>query len=876
MVERGVLEISSWIETAKKDFADGIALARDSHFKGAGGLVVVKEITACTDRLLSMAFARVCSEAGVAPENSGWMLAAVGGYGRGELNPHSDIDIMFLGVKSGGDDIPSRALHLLWDLGLNIGYSVRSVDDCASLMKGDVTIMTSLMEARPILGEAQVFENFRAKTALAINHKKAEEYVREKLVERTRRHKKYGDSVYLREPNVKEGAGGLRDVHAALWIARMKHGTGSLEGLREKGIIKDREYRRLRGCRDYLLRLRNELHFKAGHRQDVLTFEMQEEAAKDFGYRERETSVAAENFMRAYYLRARGVREISLEVIDRTLEKRKQRKWFIFPPVKKKLDDKFFLMGRQLCLSGDPGAEINSKPETVLLAYSHCQEQGAVMSDLLKDAIADAPGLVIRKTRDSALAGRTFLEIIGRMDRLHETLSDMHSMKVLGRFLPEFGAVSALVQHDLYHKYTVDEHSLLAVRKIQDIQTGEGMSYPEFSEALRRVQDKQALMLAALLHDCGKAKGKGHSETGAQLAYKAAIRMGMEKDRADKVEFLIRNHLLMDHISKRRELSDRKVVEKFCRIVDSPELLDMLYILTYADISAVGPEMFNDWKMMLLKELHGSAMAFLKDEVSSLAFEKDRLAKLRANIAAEAVSKGAGKKEDVLKFLDNLPPNYVLSVPVETALIHFSLSRGIRGGDIVLDHRHHERGYTELTVILHDMMGLLYLTAGGLAAKGLNILSAQIFTGKNGIIIDTLQVTDYNKKPAEDELVWEDVKRGLISLLRGQARVEDLMPRSHAYPKRTALKDVPVRVEVDNEASDKFTVVEVFAPDRVGLLYDITKELYNQGCQISSAKVDTEVDQIVDVFYVSDIFRHKLEDTDRITALKDALRKAVS
>ena len=456
------------------------------------------------------------------------------------------------------------------------------------------------------------------------------------------------------------------------------------------------------------------------------------------------------------------------------------------------------------------------------------------------------------------------------MDRLHETLSDMHSMKVLGRFLPEFGAVSALVQHDLYHKYTVDEHSLLAVKKIQDIQTGEGMSYPEFSEAFRRVKDKQALMLAALLHDCGKAMGKGHSETGAQLAYKAAIRMGMEKDRADKVEFLIRNHLLMDHISKRRELSDRKVVEKFCRIVDSPELLDMLYILTYADISAVGPEMFNDWKMMLLKELHGSAMAFLKDEVSSLAFEKDRLAKLRAKIAAEAVSKGVGKKEEIMKFLDNLPPNYVLSVPVETALIHFSLSRGIRGGDIVLDHRHHDRGYTELTVILHDMMGLLYLTAGGLAAKGLNILSAQIFTGKNGIIIDTLQVTDYNKKPAEDERVWEDVKRGLVSLLRGQARVEDLMPRSHAYPKRTALKDVPVRVEVDNEASDKFTVVEVFAPDRVGLLYDITKELYNQGCQISSAKVDTEVDQIVDVFYVSDIFRHKLEDSDRIAALKDA------
>ncbi|MHB8174592.1 MAG: [protein-PII] uridylyltransferase, partial [Nitrospirota bacterium] len=705
-----------------------------------------------------------------------------------------------------------------------------------------------------------------------------EEYVREKLAERTSRHKKYGDSIFLREPNVKEGAGGLRDIHAALWIARMKHGgleaqRDGLSALHEKGILKDREYRRLRGCRDYLLRLRNELHFKAGHRQDVLTFEMQEEAARDFGYR-GEASVAAENFMRAYYLRARGVREISLEIIERSLEKKKR--WFFFPPIKKKLDESFFLMGRVLCYSGDAQKEIASKPETVISAYSHCQAQNVSMSDNLRNAIADTPGLRIRKTRDSAEAGRLFMDMLERIGRLHETLQDMHGMKVLGRFLPEFGAISALVQHDLYHKYTVDEHSLLAVKKIQELQTGGGLSYPEFSEAFRRIKDKRVIMLAALLHDCGKAKGKGHAETGAVLARRAAVRMGMEVERADKVEFLVRNHLLMDHVSQRRELSDRKVIEKFCRIVGSPELLDMLYVLTYADISAVGPEMFNDWKMMLLKELHESAAAFLGDEVSSLAFEKDRFAKLRQKIIEEAVSKGAGKPDDISKFLDNLPPNYVTTIPVETALRHFRLSRGIRGSDIILDHRHDERGYTDLTVILHDVMGLLYLTAGGLASKGLNILSAQIFTGRNGIIIDTLQVTDCNKKPAHDEKLWEEVKQSLSGLLRGQARVENILPASPAYPKKTALKDIPVRVEVDNEASDRFTVVEVFAPDRIGLLYDITKELYNQGCHISSAKVDTEVDQIVDVFYVTDIFRHKLEDPDRIAMLKGALKRAVS
>ncbi len=866
--------VSSWIETARKDFALEIARARESHFGGAGGLAVVREITGCTDRLLASAFARICGEAGVAPEKSGWALAAVGGYGRGELNPHSDIDIMFLGDKAGGDEIPSRSLHLFWDLGLNIGYSVRSVDHCAALMKGDVTIMTSLMEARMITGESRVFGEFRQKTAAAVNRKKSEEYVREKLSERISRHKKYGDSIFLREPNVKEGAGGLRDIHAALWIARMKHGATSLEGIHEKGIIGDREYRRLKGCRDYLLRLRNELHFKAGHRQDVLTFEMQEEAARDFGYR-GEASFAAENFMRAYYLRARGVREISLEIIERSLEE-KRKWWVFFPPVKKKLDGNFFLMGRVLCYSGDARKDISANPEIVISAFSYCQARNVSMSGELKNAIADTPGLKIRKTRDSAKAGELFLKMLGRVDRLHETLREMHGMKALGRFLPEFGAVSALVQHDLYHKYTVDEHSLLAVRKIQDLKTGSGLSYPEFSEAFRRVNDRQVLMLAALLHDCGKAKGKGHAETGALLARRAAARMGMPEEQADKVEFLVRNHLLMDHVSQRRELSDRKVVEQFCGIVDSRELLDMLYILTYADISAVGPEMFNDWKMMLLKELHENAAAFLEDEVSSLAFEKERFVKLRESIIGEAVSRGVGNPDDISKFLDNMPRNYVTAIPVETALRHFGLSRGMRGGDIILDYRHDERGYTDLTVILHDVMGLLYLTAGGLASKGLNILSAQIFTGRNGVIIDTLQVTDCNKKPMRDEKTWEDVKQSLVSLLRGQARVKDILPGSPAYPRRKALKDMPVRVEVDNEASDRFTVIEVFAPDRIGLLYDITRELYNQGCHISSAKVDTEVDQIVDVFYVTDIFRQKLEDHDRIAALKAALKMAVA
>ena len=870
---------TGWVEGARRGFAAGSAGIRDMHAGGAGGLRVVQAITALHDGLIESAFERVRTEMGLPVNPAGWALAAVGGYGRGELNPHSDIDIMFLcreGAPEAGKEFATNTLHLLWDLGLNLGYSVRTASDCLSLMKNDFTIMTSLLESRLICGDAEIFEGFTRKINAQRGAKAAEDYVREKLIERTMRHKKHGDSVYLREPNIKEGAGGLRDIHAALWISRIKRGAGSLDGLYEKGLVREMDLRRLKGSRDYLLRLRNELHYLSGHRQDVLSFELQEQAAKDFGYRPRPGRMAVENFMRAYYLRARGVREVTHYVIEKALGKGTGKRWFFLPPTKSRIDSRFYVMGRLLCLEEEPGEALRARPETMLEAFWHCQSHSVRMSDMLKDAVLDNVGLVNRKLRESPEAGGIFLRMLGRPEGLYEALERMHRLKALGRFLPEFGAVDALVQHDMYHKYTVDEHSLLAVRKITELLTGEGLAYPEFKDALLRVKDRQVLFFSVLMHDTGKAAGKGHSERGAVLAGEAARRLGMDGARAEKVEFLIRNHLLMAHISQRREISEPKVIEKFCRIVDSPELLDMLYLLTYADMSAVGPELFNDWKMMLLKELHERALSLLRDEISPVAFDRDRVAGLRMKIAAEALTRKAGTALEINAFLDRLPPNYVLTVPAETAVRHFELTRGMKGDDLVLDHRHDRRGYTDLTVILHDMMGILYICAGALAAKNMNILSAQIFTGKDGIIVDTLQVTDYNKKPAHDDALWEDIKASLAKLLRGQRRVEDIMPAAPSYMKRTALREKPVRVLVDNEASDRYTVVEVYAPDRVGLLFDITRELYRQGCYISSAKVDTEVDQVVDVFYVTDIFRHKIEDRERIKTITEALVAAVS
>lgn len=853
---------------------------RRLHFSGGSGMEVVRENTALMDWLVESVFDSVCGMFGVAPGGAGWTLLAVGGYGRGELNPRSDVDIMFL--KGDGrvvdcpDELPTSALHMLWDLGLDLGYSVRGVSECASLAAGDYTIMTSLLEARRLCGDAALPAELENSL---VGHRKprmVEDYIRQKISDRNTRRKKHGDSVYLREPNIKEGAGGLRDIHSALWISRFKYGAGTLDELVEDGLLKRSELKRLKGSRDYLLRLRNEIHYVSGHKQDVLTFELQERAAEDFGYRPRTGRMAVENFMRAYYLRARGVHDITQRIIESAIDRRAVKRWFFLPPTRKKLDSDFYIMGRALCMEDGALASIAEKPELVMEAFSHHQASGVPFSDNLSRALQESALLVRRWTVEPGAAARTFLEMMGRTERLYDTLELMHRMKLLGRILPEFGSVSALVQHDLYHKYTVDEHSLLAMKKLQALGGADGVAYPEFREALSRVPDKQALMLAALLHDTGKAQGGGHSERGAALARNAAERLGMAGPRAELVEFLVRNHLLMVHVSQRRELSDSVVLEKFCRIVGGRERLDMLFVLSYADISAVGPGVFNQWRRALLGELHGRAAAYLEDKGSVVAYENKRFEDLSTELKKEVKAAGLGTGAQVGKFLDNMPQRYLLSVPTGAAAEHFRLYRDMNSSDVMIHYEHDQGGFTSLNIILYDVPGLFYVVAGALAAKNMNILSADIFTGRDGVVIDTLRVTDFNKQLCDDDGLWAEIKDTLIRALTGRARVRDLMPSGPAYPRRTALRKNPPRVVVDNEVSDRFTVMEVFAHDRIGLLYDITKTMFDLGCYIYSARVDTDVDQVVDVFYVTDIFRMKIYDPERIRVLREALVEAVS
>jgi [protein-PII] uridylyltransferase len=853
---------------------------RQTHFAGAGGMDVVRANTGLMDGLLVSVFDTVCEKMGLNLDTPGWALIAVGGYGRAELNPGSDVDIMFLhpdGTPDGGEGgLAIRVLHAFWDIGLNLGYSVREVSDCVRLARTDFTIMTSMVESRFLCGDKAIYDDFSASIKKGFGKKAVEDFIKDKLRERAGRRKKHGHSVFLREPNIKEGAGGLRDIHTAMWIARVKYGLTSIEALTDEGLIRPADLKKLIGAKDYLLRIRNGLHYIIGHKQDVLTYDLQVQTAADFGYRSIKGRMPVETFMRVYYLRARGVYEASQQIVENAIDKNAAKRWFFLPPSRKNLDGGFYIMGRSVCHDNAAGPGSRLAPREALQAFRLMQTKGMSFSRNLRTAVEESVGR-IKPGRDGyAGSAEVFLKILSGSERLYETLDLMHRTKVLGRMLPEFGKATALVQHDMYHRYTVDEHSLIAIKKLEDLNLAQGGAYPEFREAMRRVEDRRVLILAALLHDCGKALGKGHAETGAVMAGEAALRLGLGEAAAEGVEFLVRNHLMMAHISQRRELSDRYVIERFCRIVSDRGRLDMLYLLTYADMSAVGPDVFNAWRRTLLKELYERAAEYLSDERSAAAHQAMRYQKRLDEFAELVVSGGTGTREEAAAFASNFPDMYLLSVTPRKAAGHFSEISGLGPDSVIIRAEHDdERGLTELTVMLHDMMGVFSVIAGAIAYSGMNILGAQVFTGNDGVVIDTFTVGGYDTEPSSRNRKWKRLEGMLMDVLTGVERVGRIVPPAGLRPAPKRLAEASVEVVVDNEASDRYTVIEVFAGDRPGLLFDIARTLNETGCYVSSARIATSVDRVVDVFYVRDIFRFKIDSRDKVRAITERLTEAV-
>ena len=872
------------LDVLREHLAQAYGELRSRHEDGASGEESVHTRAAFMDDLLRELYHAARAEvraAGHPP--SPLVLVALGGYGRGELHPSSDVDLMLI---HGARTSPPPATHevppyvqrmaqeifyTLWDLGLRVGHACRSLDDCLAIARTDLPSRTSMQAARVLAGDRRLFQTLQRTLRREVLRKDYAEFLREMLAERDERYRKHGGSVYVQEPNVKESAGGLRDVHTAIWLASARFGARTLRELENRGLVTAKERAAMDQALTFLWRVRNELHFLAGTKQDVLDRGLQAAVAKALGYADDPVRLGVETFMREYYLHARAIHRMSARLIARCQEGLARRGAAGRRVRRAALADGLVAYEGRLHLA-EPGA-LQTDPARIVRVFWHAQQLGIELGVDLERAVEDAaPTLAAEAWRASPALRQLFLAILRPWGRVATTLRRMHDTGVLGAYLPEFGALTCLVQYDHYHRYSVDQHSLLAVETLEGLAPGRGADADELVEILAEVERPELLMLGILLHDIGKAQGHGHAEKGVPLIKAVTRRLNLDPDDAALVEFLVEHHLLLSHVAERRDLDDPKTVERLARVVRFPAWLTMLYLLTCADIRAVGPGVWSAWRAALLRELYVRTRTRLAGR-SPKPPRRAAVAHRIVQALADPTYRPAAEAH-----LARVSDRYVRSTSPQRMAAHVRLIERLRDEPVATELFHYpDLGTSDFVVVTRDTPGLFALIAGTLAAHQVNVLSAQIETRADGIAVDTFHVNDPRGDAIDDESRWERLTGDLRRTLAGEVSMEALLT---ARPPRAPAAPLPkpvarARVTVDNSVSDSRTVVEVKAPDRVGLLYRVTRALAEAGCDIATAKIATDLDQAFDAFYVTDRARRKIEAPAAVAALCHAVAAAL-
>jgi len=876
-------EREAFVAGLKVILQEGREEIKEAHLSGARGDEVVYRITAWADAVLMGLFDAGRILSGLKDKEVRCALLAIGGYGRGELNPHSDLDVMFLTEREIDADsrrLAENCLYLMWDLNLDVGHSIRTVSDCVALAASDIKAKTSLIESRMLAGNGDVYSAYLGEYRNKILHRGRDVYLRIKISDVNERNKKYGGSIYLKEPHIKEGVGGLRDIHTAFWIAKVKYGVNSLGELKQKGVISEKEDKILRHSLRFLWKVRNHLHYLSGRQNDTLTMDKQVELAHFFRYKDYKHYLAVERFMRAYYLQTRNVRYFTSLLMSRCLPSKKRTLFPLISFRKKTVGTGMAIVGGALCVPDDHKGFFREEPERLMEIFYLSQRYDVPLADSTREKVLSSLGLVNDAFRSSDRVRDLFFRILRHEKDVVKTLREMHELRLLGKYIPEFGALTALVQHELYHTYTVDEHSLFALEKLEHLL---GRHYPHeyfYSQLFQEIQKPEILYFSLLLHDIGKAMGPGHVKRGSRSVPSITVRMGLSSEDTQTVEFLLENHLVMGHLSQRRDIHDPKLIGELARTVGDEEHLRMLALVTYCDTNAVGPGVWNEWKDTLLKELFAKTREYLRtgleqdvdrDLESDIKRIRDRILKEGADLFGE---------EKTIEALKSLPDNYLLSTPQTRVIEHISMIQKLEEEGFVLEWTHPASlGYTELNLCTYDSdtPGLFSRIAGVLASRGINILGARIFTSREGVVIDCVHVEPPDEKKRSDPAFWGQITEDIYSVIERTGQVEKMLVvhEPPSYLKKKKGHKIPSRVHVDNSVSDTFTVIDVYAEDRIGLLYSITSCLADQGVYIHSSKITTEADKAIDAFYVTDIFGHKITEKGKLQLIKNALLEAL-
>lgn len=851
-----------------------------------GGLACAHALSLAQDRLIEALFRHV--REGLFPNanpTAGERIAivAVGGYGRGTLAPGSDTDIMFLQATSTpwSESIAEAMLYVLWDLGLKVGHSTRSIDECVRAGREDLTIRTAMLESRLLCGDPVLFGEFEGRFDRDVMAGRGAEFVHAKIAERDERISRVGQSRYLVEPNVKEGKGGLRDLQTLFWITKFLHRVKSVEGLVKAGIFTKREFRLFQRCDEFLWTVRCHMHFVAGRPEERLSFDMQRQVAQRMGYQNRPNLSMVERFMKHYFLVAKDVGDLSAIVCaDLETQGAKQK---ILARVMGRL------RRRTRSLKGATGLSIEnnrititspdffkSDPVNLIRIFWHADQNALPLHPAATRAITLSLRLVDETLRENPEANRLFLDILTSRNNPEPTLRLMHETGVLGRFIPDFQRISAMMQFSMYHHYTVDEHTLRCIGLLARLDHGElGEDHPLSHNLMPGLANRRALYVALFLHDIGKGQREAHEIVGARIARRLCPRLGLTAQETELVAWLVENHLVMSQTAQGRDISDTRTIATFAETVQSLERLRLLLVLTVCDIRGVGPGVWNGWKGQLLRALYRETEMVITGDYGGA----ERSARIEAAIAELRKSLPDWTEATFRLYAKRHNPAYWIKVDLNNQIRHARLveKANASGDPFQVDFSTDGfRGVTELTVLAIDHPRLLSIITGACAAAGANIVEAQIFTTNDGFALDTITISRAFSQDDDEKRRADRVARHIVATLKGEVKLPDIVASRSAQVALPQAFIVAPEVVIDNELSAKSTVVEVTGLDRPGLLYALTTAIGKQNLNINSARIVTYGEKAVDVFYVSDLTGGKLIQPSRQTRLKRELLDVLS
>lgn len=891
-----------------------MAALRERHCAGAPGLQICQEraqiIDALLGHLFTFALESYARTHGAPP--SPVALVALGGYGRGELSPLSDIDVMFLfptktrpaEAKPLQEHLTNEILYLLWDCGLKVGHSTRTIDDAFAQARKDILTKTALLEARRIAGTETLYDTFSQAYRSYYGSENPRDYIAARLDDQASRRTKFSNTVFNQEPDIKCGVGGLRDYQNAVWMARVKLDITTIDELAAQNYLRADDLAAFKRAYDFLLRVRNELHFTSTRPTDLLTLDLQPRIAEALGYRETEMLARVEHFMQDYYRAAQAIFRVSKLVEDRLAlsigrgsngDRRSFRESLIASRFQRtKRIDGFILRGREL--AAEKPDVFATDPVRLIRVFRHLQTFEATLEFHLAELIRTSLALLTPEVAHSPDANVSFRAIMSEAGNVHPILTLMHELHVLGRFIPEFDALTCLVQHEYYHRYTADVHTLSAIRELDRIYGGAEPISLKYRAALHGAGDASLLYLTLLLHDIGKAEGiRGHAESGVRLAAPLLERFGVTGKDRDLVTFVIKNHLAMARFWQKRDVDDPDTASVFADLVGDADRLRFLYVHTFCDARATSAELWNGYKDTLHTTLYRATFERLKRGAEVDASLQEKIKMTQQELIAKSIP--GISADEIGAHFSLLPDRYFIHTDSTEIALHIQmvnrLLHSITTTDSVgslrpiIDWKDDlNRSYTVVNVVTWDRAGLFYKLAGALSVAGLSILGAKVISRTDHIAIDTFHVVEPGRGPVQSASAQEKFARTIEEALVNN---RDLLPDIMAQAKRIAAtrylstsgggtlqSSFPPTVDVYHELSMERTIVEVQARDEIGLLYRLAKTISDHGFDITFARIGTERGVAIDTFHIVSANGEPLQDQSRLTALRDVLGEVIA